>query len=60
MMKLQMHYDVVELLPINSRVVKDDETAIYYNYSSINNTPTDHFKFDFTKKHHWGPLYVLS
>lgn len=52
-------YDVVELLPLNSRVINDDETAIYYNYSSINNTPTDHFKFEILQKSIIGDHYMF-
>lgn len=41
---------VVDLLPINSRNVGSNETAIFYNYSSINNGAIDHYVFDLAMK----------
>ncbi|WP_162146773.1 phosphodiester glycosidase family protein [Acholeplasma granularum] len=43
-------FDVVELLPINTRTVNDGQTSIFYNYSSINNTATNHYSLDILEK----------
>jgi len=41
---------VTELLPMNSRMIEDGQTAAYYNYSSINNTELEHYSLSILQR----------
>lgn len=51
---------VTPLLSVNQRTSKENETAIFYNYSSINNKVTSHYQFDIVTKYINGLNYAFS
>ncbi|MDY3195877.1 MAG: phosphodiester glycosidase family protein [Paracholeplasma sp.] len=51
---------VTPILPINQRISDVNQTAVYYNYSSINNTTTKHYSFDFLSKNVSGSHLSFS
>lgn len=51
---------VTPLLSVNQRISKENQTAIFYNYSSINNTVISHYQFDIVTKYVNGQNYAFS
>lgn len=41
---------VTELLPLNTRIVADGQTAAYYNYSSISSTALEHYSLSILQR----------